>query len=584
MGAKRILNQPLLYLICIIVLYGSLLLPTVGRQGISWDEQTDIEIARAYNDQQGGWFIGSDSDPSQTRLPMYMVAFVYALTGRDDLLTARYISAFIGGLTIIGVYVFCEREFDQRRGTLAAAILATSPFFLSFARTAFTETDIYVACIFTWLLVTVVNLRAKRTVGSTLPVGILLGLAISAKFTAIFLYPALLIYILRWSQHDPGCKKLRLQDCWGVGALAVMWLIFAWYSRRIIGLNPGAESDGVIAAIIYLLTAFWWVVILVWILRRTDHTATPLGLVTLVMLAASSTFIMFPPVHLTNPGIVHSLLDRLNNEMSIDPGFMIEAIGTHLGSVLFKSSPLVGFGLLMVMVSSLLQWVQSKEVRLPLLVIAFYFLGLAILPIAQTFYMMPLLPVLAILGADGWFRLLTKSRSLAIIIATASVLVLSVDLARCYPDYNLNGYQWLGPRYFVGRPTIGYRSIVQTTSDGVQQAVAWVCERSGGADRIVAFIYPWHIVEATCPDLSFIFVRGNWESTPQDADYVIIHINHTIREKWSSWFSGLENNRSAERIYWEPYDAEWLQSHYTKVFSVPRAFDLEIASVWQRND
>lgn len=581
---RSVPRNPALYLSLILLIYCVLLLPTVGRQGISWDEQTDLEIARVYIDRPGGWFIGSNSDPSQARLPMYAVAMIYKLTGTDDLLTARYLSVFLGALAILGVYVFCKREYDSKRGILAAGILATSPFYLSFARTAFTETDIYAACAFVWLLVSVSHLQDKRTLGSAGIAAVLLGLAISTKFTAVFLFPAILVHVISWSHHNSEHVNLRLRDLLGVGGLVVILFSLAWYGWNNVGFSAGAENDGVVAVMYYLLTAVWWVAILIWVVRRYDHTASPLVLVVLVLILAISTFIIYPPVHLTNPDIIQSLFNRFDNEMGLKLGFMIEAIGVHLGSVIFKSSPLVGLGLLAGVVGALLQWKRRKQVRLPLLVVSFYYLGLVSLPIAQTFYMMPLLPILAILSADQWFRLLSNSRILAILIGAAAAVVLILDLARCYPDYNLNGYQWLGPRYFLGRPTIGYRSIVQTTSDGVQQTIQWVCDNTRRNDRVVVYAYPWHIVEATCPDPPYRVSRGQWESVRTGPDYVIVHINHTIRAKWSAWFSGWENNKPADSVFWEPYDAEWLHTNFTKVFSVPRAFGLEMASVWQRND
>jgi 4-amino-4-deoxy-L-arabinose transferase-like glycosyltransferase len=581
---RSVPRNPALYLSLILLIYCVLLLPTVGRQGISWDEQTDLEIARVYIDRPGGWFIGSNSDPSQARLPMYTVAMIYKLTGTDDLLTARYLSVFMGALAILGVYVFCEREYDSKRGILAAGILATSPFYLSFARTAFTETDIYAACAFVWLLVSVSHLQDKRTLGSAGIAAVLLGLAISTKFTAVFLFPAILVHVISWSHHNSEHVNLRYRDLWSVGGLVVILFSLAWYGWNNVGFSAGAENDGVVAVMYYLLTAVWWVAILIWVVRRYDHTVSPLVLVGLVLILALSTFIMYPPVHLTNPDIIQSLFNRFDNEMGLTFGFMIEAIGVHLGSVIFKSSPLVGLGLLAGVVGALHQWKRRKQVRLPLLVVSFYCLGLVCLPIAQTFYMMPLLPILAILSADQWFRLLCNSRILAILIGAAAAVVLILDLARCYPDYNLNGYQWLGPRYFLGRPTIGYRSIVQTTSDGVQQTIQWVCDNTRRNDRVVVYAYPWHIVEATCPDPPYRVSRGQWESVRTGPDYVIVHINHTIRAKWSAWFSGWENNKPADSVFWEPYDAEWLHTNFTKVFSVPRAFGLEMASVWQRND
>jgi 4-amino-4-deoxy-L-arabinose transferase-like glycosyltransferase len=579
-------HKPAFYLCLVLIGYAALLLPTLGRQGISWDEQTDIDIARSYVSRPGGWFTGSDSDPSQTRLPMYVVALIYALTGRDDLLIARLVSAFLGAWTIVGVYAFCKRECDAKRGLLAAAILATSPFFLSFARVAFTETDIYVACAFAWLLVGVSHLREKRTVGSAGIVAVLLGLAISAKFTAVFLFPAVLLHTLTWPQPEPGPEHVRWRDLSGVGVLAVIMFALAWLGWSDASFAASAESDGAVAVTHYLLTVVWWGAILAWVVRRSNHTAPPLLLAVLLIPVALSTFAVVPPVHLTNPDIVRSLLGRFNNEMGWDLGFMIEASALHLACVIFKSSPLVGFGFLVGLVGTLLQWKRRREMHFPLLVVLFYFLGLVLLPIAQTFYMMPLLPILAIFGADQWLGLFSKTRlpAVPVLLGGSAAALLIVDLILCYPDYNLNGYQWLGARYIVGRSTIGYRSVVQTPSDGVQQAVQWLCDNATNGERVVAYVYPWHIVQVTCPDPRFRINSGRWASVRTGPDFVITHINHEIRQRWAAYFTGRANNGPAKDVFWEPYDADWLHTHFTKVASVPRAFGLEMASVWQRSD
>ena len=127
---EKMMKAPLLALGLIIVLYVLLELPSLGRYGISWDEQTDIGIARTYVDEPGGWLQGSRVDASNTRLPMYLTAIVYAIVGNTSLLTARVVSCFFGLLTIIAVYAFCRQQFDRITGVLACVLLATSPFFL----------------------------------------------------------------------------------------------------------------------------------------------------------------------------------------------------------------------------------------------------------------------------------------------------------------------------------------------------------------------------------------------------------------------------------------------------------------------
>lgn len=569
--------------LCVVLLaFGLLLVPTLTRQGISWDEQTDLDIARSYISQPDGWLRGSESDPSQTRLPMVAVAVVYSLLNTDDLYTARLMSCLVGALTIVGVYAACGRDYDHRRGVLAGAILATSPFFLSFARTAFTETDVYVACAFSWLLVCMSHLREKGTVGWAAAAGVVLGLGLSAKFTAVALFPAVVLHARSFPQVRRGEGLSSREVIGGAALLLVMAgsMLFGWA-----GINATSPllREGWLLRFHACLALLGWIMALGWAARHRDRGARPLILVGLVIILSLGTFMVIPPVHTTNPSIIASVVERFNNQVGWNPSFTWEAAVLHLACVAFKSSPLVGLSLLAGTAAAVVQWKARPASRFPALVVLFYFLGLILLPIAQTFYMVPLLPVMAVLASDQALRLWPK-RAAAAIVGGAAALVLVLDLVMCYPDYNLNGYQWLGARYLAGRPTIGYRSVVQTTSDGVQQVVGWLCDNATRGERVVAYVYPWHIVEAACPQPGFRISHGSRESVRSRPDYVITHINHEIRAAWSSWLSGREFDMQAESVFWEPYDTAWMRSHFTKVATVRRAFGIEMAAIWERND
>ena len=569
---------------CLLLLcYSALLLPTLNRQGISWDEQTDIDIARSYLAQPDGWLRGSSSDPSQTRLPMAVVAAVYRLLRTDDLLTARLVSYVVGALTIVGTFHAGLRDFDAKKGLLAGAILATSPFFLSFARIAFTETDIYVACALTWLLATMSRLRQTGSLGWAAVTAVVLGLALSGKATTIVIFPAIVLDMLSFPRQrrsiDLATKDLRR----GVGLLALMCAAIAFGRLSLNTMAPEWREEPLLR--FHFLLAFGaWVAVLIWAVRHRDRTAAPLHLVGFVLALALGTFMVLPPVHTTNPAIIASLISRFEHEMTWSPAFIGEAATLHLASVLFKSSPLIGLGLLASPVAAARAWRRRPTLRFPLLVLAFYCLGLVLLPLAQTFYMVPVLPILAILGADQLLTLMSRRRALALGLGALAALGLGVDLALCYPDYNLNGYQWLGARFIGHRSSIGYRSVVQTTSDGVQQAAQWLNDHAVAGARVVVYAYPWHILEATSPDRQFRFVHGEQLSVRLRPDYVVIHINATIRQRWAAYFTGEANTARAESIWWEPYDVEWLETHFTKVVSVRRAFGLEVASVWERNN
>jgi len=163
----------------ILICYSILILPALGRLGIGWDEATDLAITQAYQSPKG-MLLGHPWDPSQTRLPMFTVALVFQLFGTDSLYTARLVSVIVGGLTLLGIFLYGRESFISGTGLLAAGLLAINPYFLSFARLAFTESDIYLGCTLTWFLLFTARVLRSPSLGNALLSGIFLGFSISA--------------------------------------------------------------------------------------------------------------------------------------------------------------------------------------------------------------------------------------------------------------------------------------------------------------------------------------------------------------------------------------------------------------------
>jgi hypothetical protein len=576
----------------ILLLYAGLLLPTVGRQGISWDEQNDLWVAQAYLALQAGWLVGSDIDASQTRLPMAAVALAYEILGVSDLVIARLVSCLVGGLTLLGVYILGKERFSAVVGLLACLLLAASPFFLSFARVAFTETDIYLACAFAWLWVCVIRLQNRPSLGWAAAVGVFFGLALSAKFTALVVLPA--VWVAAWQSSSKLPSGLT-QDKSGLLDFWTPWL----FAASFIGVSAANTDlpEGQVG-LLYALVLLSWLLPLAWAFYRRQAPASRSTLVLYITGLALLTFLVLPPEHLTNPAIMQSLIWRMENELAFRPAFMLEAAGLHVGSLIFKSGPLVGAGLLLGVFFSALQWKEQPRVRFPVLLIFFYFGGLVILPLAQTFYIVPLLPLLAVLGALQFLRLLARRRVIALGLAALAAILWVNDLRLSYPDYNLNGYQWLGERVIFGRSSLGYRSIVQTPSDGVEQVVRWLNEHAQPGERVRSYLLEWHIVQAVAPHPAYRiedgfsarypnaeylgvpiyrwFVDNNPFASPRpNPDYVVVEINTQVRQSW--WMEVSDDN-----VYKPPYKEEWLEANYDKVFSVRRAFGIEMASVWKK--
>jgi 4-amino-4-deoxy-L-arabinose transferase-like glycosyltransferase len=557
----------------ILLVYSGLILPTVNRQGISWDEQTDIEIARAYLIKPDGLFRGSSLDPSQTRLPAFIVAVVYMLGNTSDLITARVVSCIAGGLTILAVFLYGRRQYGPVAGLLAGGLLATSPFFLAFARVAFTETDIYLACAFAWLLIFVDEMKAYPSLGRSALVGVLLGLAMSAKFTSVVVFPA--VWLAVWQAKQAGRGKTlpsiqKMESRLGLlveAGLVLGGLVLArsfWPTT-----GDSAEERS-----LFLVIFSGWMALLAYSFWRRRRTASWPFLAAWITGLALLTFLVIPPEHLTNPGILQSLFDRFQYEKAPYPFFFYEATSLHILSVLFKSSLILGAGLLLsLVISTLKQGPRSFE--FPVLLVWLYLGCLAMLPLAQTFYTIPVLPALAVITANQYTRFLARRRWFALGLGALAGVLLIVDLAWCYPDYNLNGYQWLGTRMMAGRPSIGYRSVVQTPSDGVEQVMTWLNENARAGERVRAYILPWHIVQAVSPRPVFRLENGLRGSTSADPDYVVVEINSQIKQNW--WVNSSQGN-----VFQPPYDMEWLESKYAKIFTVRRAFGIEMASVYRK--
>ena len=71
-------------------------------------------------------------------------------------------------------------------------------------------------------------------------------------------------------------------------------------------------------------------------------------------------------------------------------------------------------------------------------------------------------------------------------------------------------------------------------------------------------------------------VDGRREAASTTTDYVVFHINCNLKQSWAGDPFGGDVFKHLE-------DTAWLRENYTEVYSVQRAFGIELASVWQRN-
>ena len=563
----------------ILICFALLVFPTINHLGIGWDEATDLGIARTYLTPHG-LLLGSSRDLSQTRLPMFTVAVVFHLLGTSNLLLARITTALVGALTILGIFIYGKERFTPATGLLAAGLLAINPFFLSFARLAFTESDVYLACALTWLLIALSRLQERPGIAWATLSAAFLSFAISSKATALVIVPvASGAFLLSQYYPDPSVMDSKMGGSHRLPACSIWlwsaWAIFIMLAGILISrqLNAGAYPQ-ILNLFNYVLVWLGWLITLAWTVRHRNYTAPPVALTALIVGFSILTFVILPPEHLANSGILNTLIVRAQQEIAFSAGFMMELAALHLFTILLKSTPVLGFGLLAGYVMSLTQW-RRRELTLPLLMVTVYLSTLILLPLGQTFYTIPLLPIFSLLLANQLLRLVSKRGKIYHALLVLGLIWWGVEVNQSYPDYHLNGYQWLGARPFFGRSSIGYRSIVYIPSDGVQQAMEWLNENAEAGQVALLYLEPWFLVKELAPDAAYEYRSGFDESLNAKPDYVAIHINSTILQ-------GEGNDTPQKSIFRYPFEVDILQNEYKKVFSVRRAFDLEVASIWRR--
>ncbi len=552
-----------------------------------WDEQVDHDIAVALRDDP----LRGESpalDASQTRLPMYLCAAAMKLTGRSDLQLCRDVSLVLGGLTIILSAALAHVLFGGWTAILAATLLAASPYFLSFARIAMTEGDIAFSCAVVAALLAFLHDVRRPTPARWLLAGVLLGLATGAKLFAIFLVPV--FGVLATSSRTPqtatestsGSPSHRKVDRWLIGlllaglaaslcaALLAMtsrdWAVFAWG-----------------------FAAVAWVVTVVRVLfQGASLPATPIGRLVAMLMLGGLTFGALMPAHLTSHDILREIARRtLRWDNSIPLALWSDHLRLYTGIILIKLS--IPFGLLTAVALLYAAFVERSDGRWRPCIIAiiFYIVLICLLPLRQTFYLMGVYPLMIVLTAAFAVETVRRLRlrsapasALAVTLICVCFVHLGIRIATAYPYFHLYGYDRVGDRW-MGRESRGYRNLIQTPSDGVEELLEWCAksEHVRPAEQVVSFLWEDRIVRNAVGSLHrplYLTPRGLTEESDelppqpdiQQADWILLHINNRLGY----------GDRPPD---WPP--AALLEAQFEVAYAVHRG-PLEVAWVYGRRD
>lgn len=512
-----------------------------------WDEQVDHDIAVGLRDHP---LTGEKPaiDASQLRLPMYVNALVFAVTGREDLATSRLVSLACGAVSVVATAALANALFGPLSAVLAALLLGFSPYFLSFERIAMTEGDVFFACFVTLAVLTFVRYLQYPTNARWTLAGIMLALAIGSKFFAIFLFPVYLVLATStrargdWQPpYDPAALR-RLRASITIGLfLAVLCPVAVWTARRY-----GSSTVQTPVAIV------GWLAVFASLLHATTmalrHGALPraglgrtLAMIAFGILACAALM----PVHVTEPDIAIELARRtLRWDHRLPLALWSDHLRLYSGIVLLKLSIPLGIVTSIAMLLAAFRERDDGRWRPCILPVIFYVVLLCFLPLRQTFYLMGVYPLMMILTAAMLAELMTWPRATSTRILVCLPIVATLGhsgwlLSRSYPHLQLHGYRICGDSW-MGRESRGYRNLIQTPSDGVEEMIRWCCAdsnvRSGA--KVVSFLWEERIIESILPhDARIDFIpRGLSQETDalptppsiQGADVVLLHINNLL--------------------------------------------------------
>ncbi len=461
----------------------------------------------------------------QARLPFYLTGAALAITGRDDLLAARYVSVMAAMGTVLLLFLLGARLIGAWAGLLASAMLTFSIYDIGFSRLAMTSSQtllcfFYLLALYAWAR----GIQEGR-VGWLALAAAAAGWAAGAKFFGVM---ALAVFVLvPPSQLVSGRGGAERRSSPAAASFLRAWLVpvgaalgvFALIA--LVRLPRGIELTLFAAAAVLGLAGG-----LQAILRHGWRSPTGLGWGgLLVLLATAFTFHLFlaTPFHLDGERLVgiFGVFPKWHTGPLAQTGVLDLAL-VLLVRLSIPFAPLLLF--------ALVYYVRRWAERGRRLILAAFLLPLVVLslfPFKVTWYPTMVLPVAYLMIGDylaGWGSFLAGASGRAVRLAGAvsAALLLGtagwygVHAASLHPWYELDGYQ-LGPSM------VGWSRPAMLSYEGLPEAMARLeAELPAGAEVACHFVdiprYNRYAVEylrwyARRPDVGFLQVDSVTRAT-----------------------------------------------------------------------
>ena len=506
-----------------LVLAGS----TVGLTTVQWDEFTDLVIASQLSQHP---LSGHSYDGSQARFPMYVTAvayrIMYTINPNFDLLDmlpiSRWLSMLMTVLAIWGTYILGSRLFNALVGILAAVLFTLSPFVLQFGRAALTQGDAFTPATVVFALITFAQFNSKRTTFWLACFSFCLALAIAAKFFLAVLIPAFITFQVidnlgnRWQKPDATNSEETVAIDWpytflavGTGLLALLALIIAL--QRF-------DQPPVTNQIMYQLARLLWGMALLGIclsflvafknpriwqsrfIQTDNYWHLGQAWLAILPLTLALTLALFP-AHIFNPHVLPTLLERFitmdgNNNLLATS---LDSAKLYSGIILLKLGLPFGITTCLALAWAVRKSFHNKTFLLLTVILFYYGLLLAILPLQQPFWLMSIYPLVILVLSAMIVQGLTTVKAPKLRIGWAAYVAIGfgwlvVGLFQVYPTFGYYGYELIGGTW-LGNDSRGYSAVVVVTNDGSTEAIDWLRRTVLPGEVVISYLDDPHIID-----------------------------------------------------------------------------------------
>lgn len=166
--------------------------------GFGWDQESAAIQIKTMIDNKKPLLIGPRIGPAKFFLPplYYYLAAPFLLLTKFDPIGLYYCSALLGIITSLLIYLYTSKIYNHKTAFMAFILYLFSPFMIVYDRVPWNINLIIISSYTCYLALLNITNDAKRKISNYLVLGLALGIAINAHFTAIFLMVISILWLI----------------------------------------------------------------------------------------------------------------------------------------------------------------------------------------------------------------------------------------------------------------------------------------------------------------------------------------------------------------------------------------------------